>query len=185
MASAKTARRVLSGRTGRGAAIPDASPDAKICKGVKKQSVTASGPELADLLGVSVETVCALALKNIVIRVSRGRYDMPESVRRYCAHLREVAAGRGGEKGVLDLTEQRARLASEQADLAALKAAQIRGELVPAGEVEARWRGVLTALRSRLLAVPSRVRSRVPHLSQTEVDALDGEIRDALVELSE
>jgi phage terminase Nu1 subunit (DNA packaging protein) len=176
--------RVLSEPPGRGVEDRDASLAAKISKGVKKQELTASGQELAELLGISVETVCALALKNIAIRVSRGRYDLRESVKRYCAHLRATAAGRGGESGVLNLTEQRARLAREQANIAGLKASKLRGELVPVSEVEARWRGVLTAVRSRLLAVPSRVRSRAPHLAATDVEIVDKEIREALEELA-
>jgi phage terminase Nu1 subunit (DNA packaging protein) len=40
-------------------------------------------------------------------------------------------------------TEQRARLASAEADLAELKAAEKRGELLDAAEVERTWGGVL------------------------------------------
>jgi phage terminase Nu1 subunit (DNA packaging protein) len=49
------------------------------------------------------------------------------SVSGYCRHLREQAAGRAA----------RARLGQVQADLTETKAAQLRGELVEAAEVEA------------------------------------------------
>jgi predicted RecA/RadA family phage recombinase len=54
-------------------------------------------------------------------------------------------------------TEQRARLASAQADLAELTAAEKRGELLDAAEVERRWGGVLRTVRAGMLAVPSRI----------------------------
>jgi phage terminase Nu1 subunit (DNA packaging protein) len=81
-------------------------------------------------------------------------------------------------------TEQRARLASAQADLAELKAAERRGELLDAAEVERTWGGVLRTVRASLLAVPSRVGARLPHLTAADVDEIDREVRDALGEIS-
>jgi phage terminase Nu1 subunit (DNA packaging protein) len=81
-------------------------------------------------------------------------------------------------------TAQRARLASAQADLAELKAAEKRGELLPAAEVTAEWSSVLRSVRAGLLAVPSRVGARLPHLTATDVAEIDREIRDALAELA-
>jgi hypothetical protein len=66
-------------------------------------------------------------------------------------------------------TEQRARLASAQADLAELKAAERRGELLAAAEVTAAWCAVLRTVRSAMLAVPSRVGARLPHLTTLDI----------------
>ncbi len=147
---------------------------------------TATGQELAALLGVSVQIVRSQADQGFIIRApTRGRYVQRESVRRYCEHLRQMASGRGDPGSAQSLAKERARLAREQADLANLKARQIRGELVDAGEVEARWKATLTNVRSGMLAVPSRVRGRLPHLTVAEVEAVDREIRDALTELAD
>jgi phage terminase Nu1 subunit (DNA packaging protein) len=81
-------------------------------------------------------------------------------------------------------TEQRARLASAQADLAELKAAEKRGELLDAAEVEREWGGVLRTVRAGMLAVPSRIGARLPHLDAVDLDAIDREIRDALTEVA-
>src|SRR5262249_37717061 len=80
-------------------------------------------------------------------------------------------------------TKQRARLAAAQANLAELKAAKLRGELVEAAVVEAEWCGVLRMVRARMLAVPSRVGARLPHLSKHDVAEIDQEIRSALSEI--
>lgn len=81
-------------------------------------------------------------------------------------------------------TEQRARLASAQADLAELKAAEKRGELLAAAEVTAAWSAVLRSVRSGLLAVPSRIGARLPHLDAIDIAAIEREIRDALTEIA-
>jgi phage terminase Nu1 subunit (DNA packaging protein) len=81
-------------------------------------------------------------------------------------------------------TEQRARLASAQADLAELKAAEKRGELLAAAEVTAAWSAVLRSVRSGLLAVPSRIGARLPHLDAIGIAAIEREIRDALTEIA-
>lgn len=79
---------------------------------------------------------------------------------------------------------ERDRLAREQADNVALKNAQLRRELVPAVDVEARWSDVLRRVRSKILAVPSRVRQSHPHLTAHDVLAIDAELRRALEELA-
>jgi phage terminase Nu1 subunit (DNA packaging protein) len=82
-------------------------------------------------------------------------------------------------------TEQRARLASAQADLAELKAAERRGELLDAAEVERTWGGVLRTVRASMLAVPSRmIGARLPHLTAVDIDEIDREVRAALTEVA-
>jgi phage terminase Nu1 subunit (DNA packaging protein) len=81
-------------------------------------------------------------------------------------------------------TEQRARLASAQADLAELKAAEKRRELLDAAEVERTWGGVLRTVRASMLAVPSRIGARLPHLTAADIDEIDREVRDALGEVA-
>jgi phage terminase Nu1 subunit (DNA packaging protein) len=58
----------------------------------------------------------------------------------------------------------------------------MRGELVEAKAVEAEWADVLRTVRAGMLAVPSRVAARLPHLSKHDVAEIDAEIRAALTE---
>jgi phage terminase Nu1 subunit (DNA packaging protein) len=80
-------------------------------------------------------------------------------------------------------TAERARLAAAQADLAELKAAKQRGTLLDAAEVESEWSGVLRTVRAGMLAVPSRVAQRLPHLTAHDVSEIDAEVRAALSEI--
>ncbi len=82
-----------------------------------------------------------------------------------------------------EASKQRARLAAAQADLNELKAARMRSELVEAAAVEMEWSGILRTVRAGMLAVPSRVAARLPHLSKHDVAEIDQEIRAALSEI--
>jgi phage terminase Nu1 subunit (DNA packaging protein) len=144
-----------------------------------------TGKVLASMLGVTDRALRDFAERGLVVKTGRGTYELAASIRRYCEHMREVAAGRGGEEGVLDLTAERARLAKEQADAQALKNAVAREELLPAADVERQWREVLAGVRSRMLAVPSRTRQALPHLTASEVTIIDREVRDALMEVAD
>jgi phage terminase Nu1 subunit (DNA packaging protein) len=78
----------------------------------------------------------------------------------------------------------RARLAESQATLVELKAARLRGELLDAAEVEQQWAGVLRTVRAGMLAVPSRIGARLPHLTALDLDEIDREVRAALTEVA-
>lgn len=138
--------------------------------------------ELADYLGVTSQSVAAFANDGKVVRVKRGKYDLKASVQTYAAHLREVAAARGGEGQILDLNQERARLAREQADGQELKNRQLRKELVSASEVEREWSDILRKVRAGILAVTSRVRASASLTAEQAVE-MDAELRLALKDL--
>ena len=76
------------------------------------------------------------------------------------------------------------RLAREQADKLELANQAKRRELLPASEVEREWSEILRHLRAAFLALPSLIGQRVPALTQTDLAAIDGEVRDILTDLS-
>jgi phage terminase Nu1 subunit (DNA packaging protein) len=145
--------------------------------------IEVSAKDLAKVIGVKDRTVREFADRGLVIRAGRGRYRLVESVRAYCDHLRATAAGRGGEDEAKTLTSERTRLAREQADQTALKNAALRRDLVPAAEVERAWSEILRRVRSGCLAIPSRVRQALAHLTAYDVQAIDAEVRAVLAEI--
>lgn len=144
---------------------------------------TVSGEELAAFLGISDRMVRELSKRGHVSRAKRGRYHFTASVSTYCQHLRGIAAGRGGDDHVTTLTAERARLAREQADSAALKNAVLRGSMVAVVDVEREWIDVLRTVRASMLAVSSRLQLQLPRLGNADLAAIDKEIRFALVSL--
>jgi phage terminase Nu1 subunit (DNA packaging protein) len=147
-----------------------------------KTAETVGAGELADWLGVTSQSIAAFANDGKVVRISRGKYDLCASIQTYTAHLREVAAARGGEGGVLDLVQERARLAREQADGQELKNRQSRKELLPASDVEREWSQILRKVRAGILAVTSRVRASAGLTAEQAVE-MDAELRLALRDL--
>lgn len=137
--------------------------------------------EISDWIGVSDRTVSDLAIRGHAKKVGRGQYDLKETIRLYTAHLREVSAGRGDGQA-LDLVQERARLAKQQADGHELKNAVLRRELLARDQVEAEWTDILRKLRAGLLAIPSRVRQRIGLDANTTAE-IDREIRDTLMVL--
>jgi terminase small subunit / prophage DNA-packing protein len=76
-------------------------------------------------------------------------------------------------------TQTRDRLNAAQAALAELRAAKLRGDLVPAADVRATWAGMMADVRQRLLAVPGRIEAPREIVAQ-----VDREIRAALLALA-
>lgn len=142
------------------------------------------GADLCDLLDISPATLTDLKKRGIAVHLAHDSYDLRATVRAYAAHLRSTAARWGNEEQAESLTAARARLAREKADEAARRNAVARGELVEAAEVLRGWTEILRQVRSRILAVPSRVRSALPHLDAAEVETIDRELRTALEELA-
>lgn len=140
------------------------------------------GAGLCDLLGLSPAMLTELKKRGIAVHLGLDAYDLAATVGAYVRHLRGTASGRGGEEHVATLTTERARLAKEQADAQALKNAALRGELVSAAEVERTWSDLLRQVRSRILAVPSRLRQSL-NLPTAEAELIDRELRTALSEL--
>jgi phage terminase Nu1 subunit (DNA packaging protein) len=82
-----------------------------------------------------------------------------------------------------EVSRQRARLAKAQADIAEMKSARQRGSLLDAAEVETEWSIILRTVRAGMLAVPSRVAQRLPHLTPHDVAEIDAEVRAVLTEI--
>ncbi len=82
-----------------------------------------------------------------------------------------------------EVSRQRARLAAAQADVAEIKAAKARGELLDAEAVAAEWSAILRGVCAGMLAVPSRVAQRLPHLTAHDAAEIDGEVRAMLAEI--
>lgn len=81
----------------------------------------------------------------------------------------------------LNLTEQRARLAREQADKTALENQKLRGDLVDIKEVKRGWMAIASIVRQRLLSMPRKLAPLLPGKTETEIeDEIDREVRLAL-----
>lgn len=142
--------------------------------------------EVACHLGVTQKYVTDLIAKGVLKRQPKSMYDLDECRKAYISNLRAVASGRSGN-GDLDLGAERARLAKEQADAKEMENAIERGELVYIDDVAKQFESGLVKVRTKLLAIPTKVAPEV-HACATikEVQAIiEANIIEALSELAE
>ncbi len=97
-----------------------------------------------------------------------------------------LIGGSDAEAGPLDLTAERARLAAAQANKTELEVSKLRGRLVDADIVTEYWQRLLSAMRSRFIALPTKlaqVAISAQGLHETKIEA-ERLVHEALSELS-
>ena len=127
--------------------------------------------EFGELVGISQQAVSDLLTRKVL---KQG--DVCASwLKQYCAHLREVAAGRATTGG-LDLATERARLAREQADKVAMQNAERRGELAPVAAMEMVLANVGTKVGKILDTIVPQIRRRIPGITTEVANAIENDI---------
>lgn len=91
----------------------------------------------------------------------------------------------GAEATPSPLLQARVRREQAAADHAELELAQRRGELIPIADARRDVVEKFTIVKTRILAVPSRVAQRLPHVASFVLPVLDELLREALDELAE
>lgn len=98
----------------------------------------------------------------------------------------QPSANRAGRKpSVTSLHAARVRKEFALAELRELEVRRRRGALLDAEAVRREWCDLLRQVRAGVLAVTSRVRSQLPHLSAHDADVLDRELRQALAAIAD
>lgn len=96
--------------------------------------------------------------------------------------------GDGAEEDKLDLTQERARLAREQAEMAKIKRLAMEERYLDADDVVSGWQATISRFRSRMLGFPSTVAQecvvRARDGEQAVRTYLKAEVDSALAELS-
>lgn len=141
---------------------------------------------LAKLFNLTEVRVQQLVKLGVVVRGERGRYDLWPSIQGYIKYLQERTGGRSGGDGS-DYEKHRTRLYKARADAAELSAQLMNGKMHEAEKVAAVWTEMISAARSKLLALPTRAAGKVMGLSEiAQVKAvLEENVNEALNELSD
>lgn len=115
---------------------------------------------------------------------SRGqshRFSAPRVYEWLCERARREAQDTEEE---VDGDRELANLRRAQAEHETLKVERLKGELLERSDVVQGWASIVSAARTRLLGVPSRLRAQYPDMPHEVQSALDDLIREALEELS-
>lgn len=81
--------------------------------------------------------------------------------------------------------DSRARRERANAELVELRLAKERGDYVRVKDVTDKVTSMILACRSYLLALPSKLKSQLPHLTLADLASIDNEIRHALDHLAQ
>lgn len=139
----------------------------------------ATQAECARLIGISVRRFRELVDEGVIPRRPAGQYDFFEVVPTYCANLRQVAAGRGGDEAQANKATEEARRMTALADLAEMKAAEQRGRLVPVDQIADAVHGAVQMMKTSLLAIPAKAAARVGAKDTARAEQV---IKDEVVE---
>ena len=137
----------------------------------------------AKLLGISVQAFAKWGLKPARSKGREALYHWPDVHAEFIRRRYDRAGAPQG--GLLDLDQERARHAKEQADKLALENAGSRGELIFTEHMAEVMGRALGAFRARLLSAATKLAPRVnpgnPNLAR---ELIDREHNDVLAELS-
>jgi phage terminase Nu1 subunit (DNA packaging protein) len=144
----------------------------------------ASTAEAARHIGLSDVSFAKLLNDGIIERQDRATgYDLTKVRLKCFAHLRSVAAGRGGEDGGAVLSVQRARLAAAQTQAAEFKNMQAQGGYVELSLMQKSLVAMFTTARERALTMPGKCAdSLTPHTAKDR-DAIHEILRAEIYEM--
>ena len=132
-------------------------------------------------LDISTSRLKGLVDLKVIDDAEPGEMGMDAARVAYLRYLRSQASGRGGD----NLSKERARLASEQADRAARENKLASAEVIERQDVLTVMTAAFSACRSRLLGIPTRAAPLVVGLPVNEVRAkLVEEVELALEDLA-
>lgn len=142
--------------------------------------------QLAVHLFLSQQRIRDLISAGVLEKKDRGEYDLNECRKAYITNLRDRVSevGYRGNKSA-GLTEERARLAKEQADAKEMENEIYRSKLVQIDDVAKIVEGQFDRCRAKLLAIPTKTAPEV-HAAADHAEAraiLEHAITEAMNEL--
>ncbi|RDY30302.1 hypothetical protein [Lachnotalea glycerini] len=166
-------------------------PDIEIAstKETDISSVTVSSKVLGQIIGVSERRIRQLAEENVLVRAAKGRYKLNESLRNYILTLKVAIESKDADNpdGELNLDEERALHERIKRHISELKLQTMQGELHKSEDVERVMTDMLTSVKTKLLAMPTKLAPML--LSRSEIgyikDLINKEILEALNELKD
>lgn len=150
-------------------------------KSEDSQHTPISLSDLASLLMVTTRRIQQLVQQGHIQKAKHGSYLLEPAVQGYLQFIQ------GKTQAPEDYHAEKARLVKHQADKAEIEVKTLSGELVRAADVEAEWTDMLSAMKSRLMAIPSKAAPIVAAEDNPAqvIDIIEDLVREALQELSD
>jgi phage terminase Nu1 subunit (DNA packaging protein) len=138
-----------------------------------------SATDLANITGITKQRIYQLVDQGVIKKSERGVFNLAESVRRYCEYIRGVSRGSDTKK---EGDTYRNKLVKAKADMAAMEAAKMRGDLISASVQRSHDHTLATILKNNLFSIPDRVSSIIAAESNAGVvhDLITSGVRNSL-----
>jgi len=147
---------------------------------------------MSKLLVLTTRRVQQLANEGVIIKTSRGRYDLIKSVQGYITYLNELIPNKqSSDEGVqfakVDIEVEKAKLFKHKAELARLEEEERKNILVNKVDERREMFRLGRIVRNGVLAVPARLAQGLAAESDAMVvhRMLEHELIDTLTELAE
>jgi len=130
----------------------------------KTEAQTVTVTVLANIFNITQVRVQQLAKMGVVVKSSRGTYELWKSVKGYIKYLQERAAGKGmgeGDGGENSYETQRTRVYRARAEILEAQSMAMRGELHDGACIAEVMGEGLANMRAKLLAIPTTAGPRV------------------------
>lgn len=143
---------------------------------------------LASILDVSERRIRQLVEEGVIDKVKTGTYEFVPTIRKYILYLK-IKNDNASDEGSNENNYMLEKTLHEKAKRkkAELELSQMEGTLHDAKDIEREMTKMLTVFRARILAIPSKLASRVVIESDISIvqDMIQRECYNALQELSD
>lgn len=146
-------------------------------------AITVNSATLEKILQVSDRRIRQLAEENIIVRVSKGRYRLMESISNYILTLKvSMEAGNSQSvDGELNLDEEKAIHERVKRHISELKLKTMQGELHKSEDVERVMTDMLVSIKSKLLSMPSKLAPML--VARNDIDFIKRTINSEVLEV--
>ena len=166
---------------------PDA--DDGIMKIMDIGAVTVNSATLESIIGVSDRMIRYLAEEQVIVRASKGRYKLMDSLTNYILNLKVQmeADGIGPQEGDISLEEEKAIHERVKRHISELKLQTMKGDLHKSADVERVMTDMLISVKTKLLSMPAKLAPMLVERSDIEYirTAINREVLEMLNELKD
>lgn len=142
-----------------------------------------STKEISEILGLTDRRIRQLESEGSLVKISRGKFDLPASIQKYIETIKEQSIS----DDELDLTKEKTLLTRANRMKVEMELKIIQGEVHRSEDVEKVMNDMLSSFRAQLLVIPGKAAPRL--VGQTEIEPiksiLKNFIHEALQELSD
>lgn len=148
-----------------------------------KSKMEVSTKEISEIFGLSDRRIRQLESEGILVKISRGKYDLPKSIQGYINYIKEQSQ----TDEEVDLKKEKTLLTRANRMKAEMELKIIKGEVHKSEDVEKVMNDMLGSFRAQMLVIPGKAAPQL--IGKTEIaeakSILKDYIYEALQELSD